>query len=120
MVSVTTGMHVGDLDGSSSGGTRTWTARVQVYVHDANHALVNGATVVGKWNLSGLNSNTCTTGELGSFGSCIFLFPGLSRNFGNVRFTVTSVTKTGSTYQSSQNHDVDGGTNGTTITVVQP
>jgi CARDB protein len=120
VVAVSTGMHVGDLDGSASRNQTTWTARVQVYVHDANHALLNGATVVGRWSVTGLNSDTCTTGELGSVGTCIFLFPSLSRSITSVRFTVTSVTRSGSTYQPSQNHDVDGSSNGTTVTVVRP
>jgi len=35
-------------------------------------------------------------------------------------FTVTSVVKSGGTYASSDNHDVDGGSNGTWISVAKP
>ena len=120
VVAQSTGMHVGDLDGTATSNGNTWTARVFVYVHDANHALMDGATVVGRWSPSGLASDTCTTGELGSFGNCMFLFPSIRRGTGSVTFTVTSVTKNGSTYQPSQNHDVDGSSNGTTVRVFKP
>jgi hypothetical protein len=114
------GVHVGDLDAFPSNGGSTWSATVEVTVHDANHAPVNGATVVGAWSVSGLNSNTCTTGEGGGNGTCIFLFPGLRKKTSSVTFTVTSVTLSGQTYQSASNHDPDGSSNGTAITVTKP
>ncbi len=112
------GMHVGDLDGITSNDGATWSAIVEVAIHDASHQPLNGATVVGRWTPTGLASDTCTTGELGGNGTCIFLFPGLTRK--NVTFTVTSVTMTGRTYQSASNHDVDGSSNGTTVKVSKP
>jgi len=111
-------MHVGDLDGIASNDGATWSAIVEVAIHDASHQPLNGATVVGKWTPTGLASDTCTTGELGGNGTCIFLFPGLTRK--SVTFTVTSVTMTGRTYQSSSNHDADGSSNGTTVKVNRP
>jgi hypothetical protein len=113
------GMHVGDLDGSAS-GTNRWNAVVEVTIHNANHVPLNGATVVGRWSRTGLASDTCTTGELGGTGTCIFLFPSLPRNVAQVSFTITSVTRSGSTYQSGANHDPDGSSNGTTIVVRRP
>ncbi len=115
-----TTMHIGDLDGSASNDGSSWSALVEITVHDANHNPLNGATVVGKWSLSGLNSDTCTTGELGGNGTCIMLFPGLRKGTKSVTFTVTSVTMSDQTYASSSNHDVDGSSNGTTITVKRP
>lgn len=115
-------IHIGDLDGMTSVSGSTWAATVEVTVHDANHAALNGATVVGTWTGAGsLASDTCTTGELGGNGTCIFLAPGLSlKAKKSVSFTVSSVTMTGKTYQSSANHDPDGGSNGTTIKVNRP
>ena len=115
-----TGMHIGDLDGTSSRGGNSWSATVEVTVHDVNHNPINGATVKGVWNVSGLNSNTCTTGELGGVGTCIMLFPSLSLSTPSVTFRIQRVTKTGQTYNSTDNHDVDGGTNGTGVKVVRP
>ena len=113
-------MHMGDLDGSASSSGTTWSATVEVTVHDANHNPLNGATVVGKWSPSGLNADTCTTGELGGNGTCIVLFPSLRKNAKSATFTVTSVTMSGITYVSSSNHDVDGSSNGTSVQVKRP
>ena len=110
-------MHVGDLDGSASSSSTTWSATVEVTVHDANHSVLNGATVVGSWSVAGLNSDTCTTGELGGNGTCIFLFPSLKKSVKTVTFTVTSVTMSGQTYVSAANHDADGSSNGTAVKV---
>ena len=115
-----TTMHVGDLDGVASDDGTTWSAIVEIAVHDQNHQPLNGATVVGNWSRSGLNANTCTTGELGGDGTCIVLFPGLRRNAKFVTFTVTSVTLNGVTYQATANHDVDGSSNGTSVRVNRP
>lgn len=115
------GLHIGDLDGMTiGGGGSTWSATVEVTVHDANHNVINGATVVGAWTPTGLNSNTCTTGELGGTGTCIMLYPSIKRNRRFVTFTVSSVTKAGLTYVSSANHDPDGSSDGTTIRVNRP
>ena len=115
-----TGMHIGDLDGSATRGSSSWSATVEVTVHDANHNLLNGATVKGVWSVNGLNSNTCTTGELGGNGTCIMLFPSLSLSTPSVTFRVQKVTKSGQFYNPTDNHDVDGGTNGTGIKVTRP
>jgi len=115
-------IHVGDLDGTTSVSGSTWAATVEVTVHDANHSPLNGATVVGTWTGAGaLASDTCTTGELGGNGTCIFLAPGLSlKTKKSVSFTVSSVTMPGKTYQSSSNHDPDRSSTGTTIKVNRP
>ena len=114
------GMHVGNLTSLVSSGGTTWSATVEIAVHDANHNLLNGATVVGTWTPTGLNSNTCTTGDLGGNGTCIVLFPSIRKNRPSVTFTVNSLTKAGFTYASTSNHDVDGGSNGTSIKVNRP
>ena len=113
-------MHVGDLDGSGSNDGSTWSATVEITVHGPDHLPLNGATVVGRWSISGLNADTCTTGELGGNGTCIVLFPSLRKGTKSVTFTITSVTASGQTYQSSANHDVDGSSNGTQVTVKRP
>ncbi|MGH7561072.1 MAG: CARDB domain-containing protein [Gemmatimonadales bacterium] len=114
-------IHIGNLDGIASDDGTTWSAIVEITVHDANHAPLNGATVVGSWSRNGLNANTCTTGELGGVGTCIVLFPSLSKkSVKAVTFTVGSVTMAGRTYVSSNNHDVDGSSNGTSVKVSRP
>ena len=115
-----TGMHIGDLDGTATRGSNSWSARVEITVHDVNHTPLNGATVKAVWSVSGLNSNTCTTGELGGNGTCIMLFPSLSLATSSVTLRIQKVTMTGQTYNSADNHDVDGETNGTGIRIVRP
>jgi hypothetical protein len=112
-------IHIGDLDGSAS-GNRRWDATVELTVHDSNHQPINGARILGTWTPSGLNSNDCTSGELGGIGTCIMLYPSIARNRQFVTLTVNSVTMSGRTYQQSANHDPDGGSNGTTIRVNRP
>ena len=92
-----------------------------IFIHDyldrfGAHGEVRVRT--GAWNTGGLNSTVCTTGELGGDGTCIFLFPGLKKK--SVSFTVTSVVLPGQTYAAASNHDPDGDSNGTTITVIKP
>lgn len=115
-----TGMHIGDLDGTTSRKSNSWSATVEITVHDANHNPINGATVKAVWSVTGLNSNTCTTGELGGVGTCIMVFPSLSLSTPSVTLRIQKVTKTGQFYNSSDNHDVDGETNGTGIRILRP
>ena len=81
---------------------------------------LNGATVTGSWSRSGLLSDTCTTGDLGGNGTCIVMLTGIRKGTKSVSFTVTGVTKGGVTYDAARNHDPDGDSNGTTITVRRP
>jgi hypothetical protein len=115
-----TGMHVGNLTSMVSDDGTSWSAIVEVAVHDEAHLPLNGVTVVGNWTPKGLNSNTCTTGELGGNGTCIMFYPALSKKRRSVSFTVNSLTKALYTYSSASNHDVDGGSNGTSIKVNRP
>ena len=113
-------IHIGDLDGSAARNGSNWSVTVEITVHDANHNPLNGATVVGHWSQLGMNSNTCTTGDLGGKGTCTMLFPSLKRSVTFVNLTVVSVTLAGRTYDRTLNHDVDGSSNGTTVRVNRP
>jgi tartrate-resistant acid phosphatase type 5 len=108
--------HVGDLDGSTTTSKSKWTVTVTITVHDANHQAVSSATVAGTWSAGVRGTSSCTTN---SSGVCSVSKANLKTSVPSVTFTVTDVTKSGYVYQSSSNHDVDGGSNGTTITVTQ-
>jgi hypothetical protein len=115
------GMHIGDLDAIVSDDGTSWSAIVEVTVHDANHNPINGATVVGTWTPKAFFTvNTCTTGDFGGNGTCIMLYPTISNRRKSVSFTVNSVTLAGSPYVSTANHDPDGESNGTSIKVNRP
>ena len=107
--------EVGDLDRSSTSTGNTWTANVTIAVHDGTHAPSPGASVTGNWSSGGTVS--CTTG---ASGTCTISRSGIRKNVGSVTLTVTGVTKTSHTYLSTANHDSDGDSNGTAITVLKP
>jgi PKD repeat protein len=105
-------MHVGDLDGSRSVTKKAWSVKVTVTVHDATHRIVSGAVATGVW--PGGGSASCTTG---SRGTCTVSLGGISLATPDVTFQVKSVSKNGAAYDPVANHDPDGGSNGTTITI---
>lgn len=108
-------IHVGDLDSTSTpSGPSRWWATVVITVHDAAHAPVSGVTVTGSWN--GAGSVTCVTN---AGGTC-----SLSKRFSNRKasttFTVRGLSVSGKTYDAESNHDPDGESTGTSITVFKP
>jgi len=111
--------HVGDLDGSSSWvwGSWLWRATVTIEVHDANHNPVADATVSGSWSGGYSGSGECTTG---SDGRCSISTGYIWRGNSSTTFTVDDVAHATLTYQPADNHDPDGDSDGTTITVNRP
>jgi len=110
-------VHVGDLDGSSSSFKNTWQATVVVTVHDAGHAPVSGAVVTASWSGGFSGSASCTTN--GS-GQCSLATADIHKRNGSVVLTVTGVSHPSLPYQLGDNHDPDGDSNGTAITVLKP
>jgi len=109
-------VHVGDLDAVKSikGGSGRWEVLVTVTVHDQDHSPVANATVSGSW--SGAASGA-TSGATGPAGTVTFT-TGNMRGGTSVTFAVNDVTLSGATYSATSNHDPDGGSDGTRITVV--
>ncbi len=108
--------HIGDLDGTTTSSKNTWQAAVTVTVHEAGHGPVNGATVTGTWSGGFSGPASCTTN---AGGQCVVQTGTMNRNRSSVTFTVTSVTSP-LTYTATSNHDPDGSSNGTSITVIKP
>ncbi len=111
-------MHVGDLDGNSAWlyRRRLWGAAATVLVHDENHNPVAGVTVSGNWNVGFSPSVQCVTG---SNGSCTVTTGYIWSNRLNATFTVNNAAGP-LTYAPADNHDPDGDSNGTSITVFRP
>jgi hypothetical protein len=105
-------MHIGDLDGTRSVSKRTWSAKVTITVHDASERSVSGAVVTGTWTPGAAAS--CTTG---TSGACTINASKIPTSANSVIFTVGNVTKAGATYTPAANHDPDGDSFGTTITI---
>ena len=111
-------IHTGDLDGSRqwvTGGS--WRAGITITVHDGNHSPVQGAAVAGAWSGGYAGSASCTTNNSGQ---CSVSTGSIAKKKSDVAFSVSSVSKAGYTYRSSGNHDPDGDSNGTSITVKRP
>jgi hypothetical protein len=112
-----TSLHVGDLDGAGTSQGGKWTAFVTIIVHDSNHSPVAGALVSGAWSNGASGSASCTTD---SAGVCTVSKNNIRNNFTSVTFTVNSVTHSTLIYNSPDNHDPDGDSNGTAIVVNKP
>ena len=110
--------HVGDLDGSTSpanGGK--WNATITITVEDADHNPVANATVSGSWSAGANGSDSCVTN---ASGQCTITKNNINKNSSSATFTVTDVTHAAYTYASADNHDPDGDSDGTVITVNKP
>jgi PKD repeat protein len=109
---VTTQAHVGDLDGAGTTQGGSWTAIVTIIVHDSSHVALAHSIVSGSWTAGGAAS--CTTNENGQ---CTVSRSSVSNGTKLVTFTVSGVTHAVLTYKPADNHDPDGDSNGTSITV---
>lgn len=112
-------MHVGDLDGSSVSANRggKWNATVTITIHDAAESPVANAIVSGAWSNGANGSGSCNTD---GNGQCGLVRSNINRNTSSVTFTVTDVTGGGLAYESNDNHDPDGDSDGTSIIVTAP
>ncbi len=110
-------MHVGDLDGSSAAAPRNrWNATVTITVHDASENPVANATVSGSWSVGG--GGSCTTDAAGQ---CNVTKNNIKDREASATFTVAEVTRhAGDVYDSGANHDPDGDSDGTSITILNP
>jgi hypothetical protein len=108
-------MHIGDLDGTRTNQQNVWTAVVTITLHDSNHGPVANATVSGSWSIGGTAS--CTTD---STGQCFVSKSAIPRNTKSVVFTIVNATNSTFLYTSADNHDPDGDSNGTTVSITRP
>jgi subtilisin family serine protease len=114
----TTTLHCGDLDGVATSSGSNWKATVTVLIHDTNHQPVSGATVTGTW--SGGTSGTPPSVITDANGKASFTTGSLVKRIGSVTFSISNVTHSTWPYDSASNHDPDGDSNGTIITVIKP
>jgi subtilisin family serine protease len=110
-------LHVGDLDGTSATSKSNWTGTVTIAAHDGNHNLLSGVAVSGSWSGGYSGTGSCTTG---SNGLCQVKTGTVSKKNTSATFTVTGATKTSYVYQAADNHDPDGDSDGTSISVSKP
>ena len=109
-------IHSGNLDAASTSSGSRWNAIVYVTVHDASEMPIQGVAVSGNWSSGTTGSGSCTTG---ADGTCSISRNNLKTSVGSVNFSV-SLLSFSLPYQSSVNHDPDGDSNGSSITVLKP
>lgn len=114
----TTIVHMGDLDGWANPGSRNrWETSVSITVHDSNELSISGASVSGTWSGGVSGNDICVTD---SNGQCVVIKGNIKNNVGSVSYSVADVSVTSFQYQSNANHDPDGDSDGTIITISRP
>ena len=110
-------LHICNLEGERhTVDSKTWQATVIITVHNGREGLVPGATVTGRWSTGVKGTTQAITGG----GGTCSMSASVSTKTKAVTFTVTNVSASGYGYVSSANHDVDGGSTGTAITMNRP
>ncbi len=104
--------HVGNLTGSATSQKNTWSPYVTVQMHGANHQVVSGIQVTATW--SNGSTQSCATG---TDGSCWFALDLLPNKTSVATLTITAAVSSMWLYKPVANHDADGSSNGTVITV---
>ena len=104
-------MHVGDLDGTSTPGLKSSSiVKVTVVVHDAGHRPVTNARAIGLWS-SGEAGGCSTDGTGQCTVSTVF-----SGTRAGATFTIRTLEHAVYVY-GGPNHDPEGNSDGTTITI---
>ena len=120
-ITVRNTFHVGDLDYTSDSQRGNWSATVAIRVDGFDEAPIAGAEVSGTFENDGVDSvRFCTTN---ASGTCAVTSPSYKKRDGTAVFTVDTVTGPvggPATYASAANHDDDGDSSGTAITVTKP
>ncbi|MBN1640899.1 MAG: S8 family serine peptidase [Anaerolineae bacterium] len=108
-------MHVGDLDAAPvRANSKFWWASVAVTVHDADHGPLPDVRVRGAWSSDPAHPRSCTTDAAGQ---CIVTSPKADLAAQEVRFVVDALTHAAHAYDPGANHDPDGDSDGTAITI---
>jgi hypothetical protein len=119
-VTTTTTMHVGRIDSRAQlwlDGT-WWRIGVAIRADDAGHGILPGTIVSGSWDDG--STSACVTGLVGP---CVIVRSPIPAGTAAVTFTVTTLTNPTHpeyAYDASANHDPNGGSDGTSITVMKP
>lgn len=123
-------MHVHDLDVvATSTGKNKWTATIDIFVvgtdleNNPTLPLVVGAdpsTVTFQLSTGETMSCTTSSGDPDQEGRCSVTTPEMGRRVSSLTVTVLSITAPGFVYGPGGNHDVDGDSDGTSITIARP
>lgn len=109
-------LHCGDLDGDGANSGKNWKATVVVTIHDGNESPVQGATVSAHWSPGDIAANGVTDAS----GRTTFTRSSITKQLSAVSLMIDGVIYPGLNYSQPDNHDPDGDSNGTSITVSKP
>jgi hypothetical protein len=109
--------HIGDLDASARRKGKNWKVTVTISVHDTGETSLVGASVSGTWSAGVTGPETCFTDDSGV---CSFTSSNIKGDVGSATFTVSDVSYPSGLYDPGANHDQDGDSDGTSITVLKP
>lgn len=109
-------MMVGDLDTMASPvGGQNWRMAITIRVHCNKDYPVVGALVTGSWSEDVGGESSCMTSAAGT---CVIATGRMdSIAIPSVSFTITDVSQSSYRYSPTENHDTEGDSDGTTITV---
>ena len=88
-----------------------------VTIHTSADLPVAGVTVTGTWSDAAQGSASCVTG---ASGVCSVTKSNLKSNQSTATFTVTQVGDVDAVYDAIANHDPDGDSDGTSISIAAP
>lgn len=109
-------LHCGNLEGTgASSGRNAWKSTVVVTMHDGNDNPVAGASVSIQWS-TGATSTLPTDAN----GNATFTLNSISKQVSSVALTITNATHPTLNYDADANHDSDGDSNGTSLSVLRP
>jgi len=111
-IKVVGSMHVGDLDGRAEIVPNTWNAVATVSLHAGTHGPAAGVVMSGSWDDGTLAS--CTTNAAGQ---CLFVKVAIPRKANTVTVSVTHAADGKRVYTPASNHDPDGDSTGSRITI---
>jgi hypothetical protein len=109
--------HVADLNGTVVGAGKSWSATIQVQVHDWNEAALFDVQVFGYWSTDPSVLFSCTTDISGI---CSVVSPDFGNGTKVASFTIADLSHPAGVYAPAENHDLDGDSNGTSIEVLRP
>ncbi len=105
----TPAIHLADMDGTAEDDANSWVAYVDILVHDEYHAPIANVFVDGNWTEIGYGGSSliesCTTDATGH---CTVVTDKIRDAVSSTTYIVSSLTLSGSVYDSAANHDPDG------------
>lgn len=94
-----------------------WQPRFRIYVHDNNHKPISNAQVTATLTYGGNSYTTSCNQPTNASGFCNIVVSRILNTINQVTLQIVNINSTGKTYRSSENHDANGDSNGTSITL---